>query len=248
MCYQRYKGYTRCGHADPQGTPIELEACDEFFATGRCEQERQYILMASSSLSGPCPTCWLLECDLMEAIGSLEDGDGGSAAWRLWYRLGWLHNEAELVEDLLYVRRMLYHEMVQWQGPYHNYQGLILHWIVIFNEFKYWLRERLEKRDAWGRLYFPPGEERGVRIEKKKVLQHLVRWMLVNMAEGSFNGLEIAVFREGLDMAFNNLIYQWDTHFLEEPGCDNAMAEFTTYWTYWYTMREAAPTQGGTRV
>ncbi|KAI8954005.1 hypothetical protein F4801DRAFT_69597 [Xylaria longipes] len=244
MCYERYKGYTVCAHVDPQSTPTESKQCEELSATGRCAQGKTYVLVVGESTPTPCPGCWQLECRLMDAVGSLDDEHRGSATWRLWHRIGWLYKEVMLVLDVVYVRNTLYSEMHRWEGPRHNRQVLIAKWIAVFDEFKDWLCERLEKRDAQGRLYFPAGEEKDVRIEKKKVLQHLVRWMLVNMAQGKFDKLDIAIFREGLDMAFNNLIYQWDTHFPEEPGCDYAKEEFTKYWTNWFKKRDSAPTQG----
>ncbi|RYC56798.1 hypothetical protein CHU98_g9410 [Xylaria longipes] len=244
MCYERYKGYTVCAHVDPQSTPTESKQCEELSATGRCAQGKTYVLVVGESTPTPCPGCWQLECRLMDAVGSLDDEHRGSATWRLWHRIGWLYKEVMLVLDVVYVRNTLYSEMHRWEGPRHNRQVLIAKWIAVFDEFKDWLCERLEKRDAQGRLYFPAGEEKDVRIEKKKVLQHLVRWMLVNMAQGQFDKLDIAIFREGLDMAFNNLIYQWDTHFPEEPGCDYAKEEFTKYWTNWFKKRDSVPTQG----
>ncbi|KAI0444993.1 hypothetical protein F4803DRAFT_548619 [Xylaria telfairii] len=245
MCTHRYKGYTICAHEDPQSTPTEPKPCDEFRATGTCAQGKRYVLVSEESARSPCPGCWQLECRLLDAVGSLEEEHSGSATWRLWHRIGWGQRDVMLVLDIVYVQKMVRDQMLRWEGPRHDRQALVAKWIAVFGEFKDWLCGRLEKRDARGRLYFPPGEEkRDTRIEKKKVLQHLVRWMLVNMAQGRFDNLDIAIFREGLDMAFNNLIYQWDTHFLQDPGCDCAKEEFTKYWTDWFRKRNKAPTQG----
>ncbi|KAI1754270.1 hypothetical protein F4782DRAFT_48994 [Xylaria castorea] len=246
MCYERYKGYTVCAHAHPQNTLTKPKRCKEFGATRRCTQGKKYVLIAKESTPTPCRGCCQLANRLMDAIGGLGDEHKGSATWRLWYRIGWPRKEAVLMLD--WVRDRMYDEMNGWEGPRHNHQTLIAKWIAIFDEFKDWLRRRLEKRDAQGRLYFPPGEGKDVRIEKKKVLQHLVGWTLVNMARGEFDKLDIEVFRESLDMAFNNLIYEWDTHFAEEPGYDYAKEEFTKYWTDWYRKRDKALTQGRTRV
>ncbi|KAI1419815.1 hypothetical protein F5Y12DRAFT_792747 [Xylaria sp. FL1777] len=245
MCYERYKGYTICSHADPQSTPTESKQCDEFRATGRCAMGKKYVLVTEEFTPGLCARCWELEWRLEDAIGSLDDEHSQSDTWRLWYRIGWSHKDVMLVMDLIFVCQMAQVEMYKWAGPHHTGQTVLGHWTAVFREFQAWLGERLEKRDARGQLYFPPGEEKDVRIEKKKVLQHLVRWMLVNMAEGRFNTLDMATFREGLDKAFSNLIYQWDTHFPEEPGCEHAKEEFTKYWTSWFAKRERNPRQHG---
>ncbi|KAI0428048.1 hypothetical protein F5Y09DRAFT_11041 [Xylaria sp. FL1042] len=238
MCYERYKGYTICSHADPQSTPTESKQCDEFLGTGRCAMGKKYVLVTEEFTPGLCPGCWELEWKLEDAIGSLDDGQRQSDTWRLWYRIGLPHKDVMLVMDVIYVCQMAQLEMYRWEGPYHAEQVVLAHWTAIFREFKDWLEERLEKRNARGQLYFPPGEEKGVRIEKKKVLQHLVRWMLVNMAQTRFNNLDIPTFREGLEKAFSNLIYEWNTHFLEEPGCDLAKEEFSKYWTSWFAKKE----------
>ncbi|KAK5627966.1 hypothetical protein RRF57_003681 [Xylaria bambusicola] len=57
------------------------------------------------------------------------------------------------------------------------------------------------------------------------------------MARGKFNNLETIMFREGLEKAFNDLIYQWDTHFPEDPGSEPAKEEFTKYWMSWFGLR-----------
>ncbi|KAI1124772.1 hypothetical protein F5Y10DRAFT_22181 [Nemania abortiva] len=243
MCYEQYKGYPVCQHADPQSTPTELKQCDDVLTTGVCKEGKKYVLVASEATPALCPGCWELEGRLEDAIGSLDDARWESPTWRLWYRIGWAHKEVMLVLDAMYMRSMLYREMFNWEGnPHHTHQALIAHWTDIFDEFKDWLAERLEKRNTAGQLYFPPGEEKGARIEKKKVLQHLVRWTVVKLAQGKFNQLDTVTFREGLDKAFNNLIYQWDTHFPEEPGCDCAKEEFTKYWVNWFGKREHAHT------
>lgn len=64
---------------------------------------------------------------------------------------------------------------------------------------------------------------------------------MINLAQGKFDNLDNLTFREGLEKAFNNLIYQWDTHFDEEPGSEPAKAEFTKYWTSWLAVRERVP-------
>ncbi|KAI1312082.1 hypothetical protein F5Y03DRAFT_263786 [Xylaria venustula] len=240
MCYERYKGYSICSHADPQSTPTESKQCDEFLATGRCIMGKKYILITSESTPALCRTCWEVEWRLEDAVGSLDDTQSGSDTWKLWYRIGWPHKELMLVVDIIYVCQRAQAEMYSWNGPRHNGQFVLVHWTAIFREFQAWLGERLEKRNALGQLYFPPGEERDVRIEKKKVLQHLVRWMLVNLAQGRFDNLDIPTFRQGLEKAFSNLVYEWDTHFLEEPGCDLAKEEFSKYWTSWFMTRERA--------
>ncbi|KAH8166362.1 hypothetical protein CIB48_g1902 [Xylaria polymorpha] len=275
MCTHRYKGYTICAHEDPQSTPTEPKPCDEFRATGACAQGKRYVLVSEESAQSPCPGCWQLESQLLEAVGSLEDehrggSASGSATWRLWHRIGWAHRDVMLVLDVIYVQKMLRDEMLRWEGPRHDRQALVASRIAVFGEFKDWLAGRLEKRDARGRLYFPPrrGEGRPDREEEGlaapcKMDVYLIdnlfegtmtllggvqelTWIgpVVNMAQGKFDNLDIAIFREGLDMAFNNLIYQWDTHFLEDPGCDCAKEEFTKYWTDWFRKRNKAPTQG----
>ncbi|KAI0110448.1 hypothetical protein GGR51DRAFT_511262, partial [Nemania sp. FL0031] len=241
MCYEQYKGYPVCQHGDPQSTPTEPKPCDSFSATGICAEGKQYVLVASEATPALCPMCFALETQLQESLGSLDDARSASPTWRLWYRIGWQHKDPMLVLDALFVRQMLWREMFAWAGdPMHSRQILIGHWTDIFDTFKEWLAERLEKRNAAGQLYFPPGEEREVRMEKKRVLRHLVRWTMVKLGQGNFNNLDTATFREGLDRAFSNLIYQWDTHFPEDPGCDDAKEEFTKYWTNWFGIREQA--------
>lgn len=179
MCYERYKGFTVCAHADPQSTPTEPKHCDEFAATGRCSEGKKYVLVAEETMPGLCGACWERTFKLEDAVGSLDDDDedGSSSTWRLWRRIGWRHKEVAFVRDAMYLREMMYLDMFHhWKGPDHGREAIITHWTEVFREFTDWLGERLEKRDARGRLYFPPGEEKGVRIEKKKVLQHLVRW------------------------------------------------------------------------
>lgn len=176
MCYERYKGYSFCSHADPQSTPTESKHCDEFFASGICATGKKYMLVTSESTPGLCPQCWLLEYQLEAAIGAHDESQIGSDTWRLYRRLGWLHKDVLLVVDVIYVIQRAKTEMQQWQGPQHEEQIMLRHWADVFSEFKEWLAERLEKRDREGKLYFPPGEEKGVRIEKKSVLRHLVCW------------------------------------------------------------------------
>ncbi|TRX88414.1 hypothetical protein FHL15_010670, partial [Xylaria flabelliformis] len=217
MCQERYKGYADCKHLHPQSTVIKPKQCAEFIATGRCTQGKKYVFVPEGDMP-LCQRCLQLVSRLMDAIGRPDDKCKDST-WELWHRIGWPYEEA----------------LVVLEGT------LIARWIVIFEEFKDWLRQRLEKRNSQGRLYFPPGEG-------KKVLQHLVGWTLLNMAQGQFNKLNIAVFREGLDMAFNNLIYEWDTHFAEEPCSDCAKEEFTKYWTdwtNWLRKGDKTLTQGG---
>ncbi|TGJ83554.1 hypothetical protein E0Z10_g5205 [Xylaria hypoxylon] len=232
-----------CSHADPQSTPTESKQCEEFLMAGKCAQGKKYVLIAEEFTPSLCAGCWELEWKLEDAIGSLDDGQSQSDTWKLWYRIGWPHKELMLVMDVIYVCQMAQLEMYKWEGPNHRQQVILAKWTDIFRAFKAWLVERLEKRNGQGQLYFPPGEERGARIEKKKVLQHLVRWTLINMAQGRFNRLDTATFREGLDKAFNNLIYEWDTHFPEEPGCDHAKEEFSKYWTSWFEKRHKASKQ-----
>ncbi|KAI1739657.1 hypothetical protein F4680DRAFT_466178 [Xylaria scruposa] len=237
MCQERYKGYADCKHLHPQATVLKVKQCAALIATGRCAQGKKYILIPEEG-TPLCLKCWHLASQLMEAIGSPDDGCRDST-WELWRRIGWPYEEAIVVLDA--ILHHMYDEMKRWEGPRHNHQTLIARWIVIFGEFKDWLRQRLEKKNAQGYLYFPPGEE-------KTVLHHLVEWTLLNMAQGRFNGLNVAVFREGLDMAFNNLIYEWDTHFAEEPFSDCAKEEFTKYWTNWtdwLRKGDKALTQGG---
>ncbi|KAI0554124.1 hypothetical protein F4679DRAFT_346521 [Xylaria curta] len=222
MCRERYKGYADCKHLHPQGTVMKPRKCAEFIATGRCTKGKKYVLMAEEG-TPMCRKCLQLASRLMETIGSPDD-ECKDSTWELWRRIGWPYEEAIVVFNE--VLDHMYDEMKRWEGPRHNHQTLIARWIVIFDEFKDWLRQRLQKKNAQGRLYFPPGEE-------KTVLHHLVKWTLLNMAQGEFNKLNIAVFREGLDMAFNNIIYEWDTHWDEEPCPDCAREEFTKYWTNW---------------
>ncbi|KAK5627965.1 hypothetical protein RRF57_003680 [Xylaria bambusicola] len=177
MCYERYKGYSVCSHADPQSTPTESKLCDEFINTGVCVMGKKHVLVTSEYTPSLCPRCWELEVKLELSIGSLDDSQSGSDTWRLWCRLGWKHKDLILVVDLIYVVQMAQAEMHKWEGPRHNEQAFLKKWIEVFEGFKDWLWERLDKRDGEGRLYFPPGEEKGVRIEKKSVLRHLVSWM-----------------------------------------------------------------------
>ncbi|KAF2964556.1 hypothetical protein GQX73_g9006 [Xylaria multiplex] len=179
MCYERYRGYTVCSHADPQSTPTESKQCLEFTATGRCAQGKKYVLIADESMPSLCPECWELEWRLEDTIGSLDDDQSQSDTWKLWYRIGWPHKDLMLVMDVIYVCQRAEMAMREWQGPNHREQVLLAKWTDIFGTFKTWLAERLEKKNSRGRLYFPPGEERGARIEKKKVLQHLVRWTYI---------------------------------------------------------------------
>ncbi|KAJ2988247.1 hypothetical protein NUW58_g4079 [Xylaria curta] len=176
--------------------------------------------------------------------GLIDERIAESDTWALWYRIGWSSTDTAILREINHVRCVVVVEMNAWKDPRHARQLRFAAWIDIFDEFKDWLWERLGKRNAEGRLYFPLGEEKDARIEKNKVLQHVVRWTMANMADGKFDGLDTAVFREGLDRAFSNLIYQWDTHFTDEPGFDVAKGEFTRYWTGWLTMRDKARKQG----
>ncbi|KAJ3564708.1 hypothetical protein NPX13_g7752 [Xylaria arbuscula] len=205
--------------------------------------KQDYLLVTSESTPGLCPQCWILLYQLEAAIGANDDSQVGFDTWQLYRRLGWMHKDLLLVVDLVYVIQRAKEQMKNWQEPRHEEQWMLRQWEDLFAEFKEWITERLEKRDAEGKLYFPPGEERGVRMDKKSVLRHLVSWILINMALGKFNDLDVLEFREGLDKAFNNLIYQWDTHFDEEPGSEPAKREFVRYWSSWLAVRERVPRQ-----
>ncbi|KAI0855646.1 hypothetical protein F4860DRAFT_495630 [Xylaria cubensis] len=165
MCQERYKGYADCKHLHPQGTVMKPKPCAESTATGRCTQGKKYVLVPEGDMP-LCQRCGKLVSRLMDAIGSPDD-ECKDSTWKLWHRIGWPYEEALVVLDG--VLDKMYDEMKRWEGPRHNHQTLIARWIVIFEEFKDWLRQRLEKKNVQGRLYFPPGEE-------KKVLQHLVGW------------------------------------------------------------------------
>ncbi|KAI1117026.1 hypothetical protein F5Y14DRAFT_448412 [Nemania sp. NC0429] len=192
MCVHRYKVYATCQHKDPRGTPLAPQPCIWFKMMGRCgeglrfEQVRETGTTKAGKLS-LCPPCMALALRLEDSLGGLMDKQGDEKAkkalsktptWRLWRRIGYAHMDADLVRDARLVRTAMVNDMqLRWKGPNHGREARVRHWVDVFDEFKDWLVKRLDKRDAQGFLYFPPIEEKGARIERNKVLQHLVRWI-----------------------------------------------------------------------
>ncbi|KAI1364760.1 hypothetical protein F5Y08DRAFT_202072 [Xylaria arbuscula] len=136
MCYERYKGYSLCSHADPQSTPTESKHCDELLETGVCKMGKQYLLVTSESTPGLCPQCWILLYQLEAAIGANDDSQVGFDTWQLYRRLGWMHKDLLLVVDLVYVIQRAKEQMKNWQGPRHEEQWMLRQWADLFAEFK----------------------------------------------------------------------------------------------------------------
>ncbi|KAI1434875.1 hypothetical protein GGR50DRAFT_361245 [Xylaria sp. CBS 124048] len=243
MCVQDFKVYTACGHPDPEGTPTKIRRCYEYRAKGHCVVgvrpafiDRPLNRRDDGRLTDVfCPDCQVLRKEFEHCIGSLPNGDRDSPAWTLYHRIGWKRMSTEILKSINYAQDKLDDLIMKFNGREQEWlKSLVIGRIGFFEAFKEWLAEKLDKKNSAGELYFPRTEIKGKRMKNTR-LRRITTWTLEHLANGDFDEFNIGPreFKGYLTHAFNELIYDWENHFHDEPNIMDASREFDLYWKKW---------------
>ncbi|KAI2642939.1 hypothetical protein GGS21DRAFT_199294 [Xylaria nigripes] len=238
MCFHLIKGFRICRHPDPEATPKAVKHCTEYLKKGGCKKGTITILTDQvKPTTGFCPQCQDLRNRFFLSTGSLDTAHKNSATWKLYNRIGWEFKNHMFLDGAASARFHLDYEITTLGGrDQEEFTATIEKRIDFYEAFKEWLAERLGKKDPSGRPYFPQ-IELPQTSRKTTRLQYLVRWMLQTMADKDFDGLAIdkVTFKKCLRRSFNELIYDWEMEFLDDPGIQVAGSKFQWYWNRWAT-------------
>ncbi|KAI3336316.1 hypothetical protein HD806DRAFT_1755 [Xylariaceae sp. AK1471] len=253
MCRVIYTGFSECSHRDPEDTPATFK-CPSFYhsPTQECPDGPCYIIrgeIVDGMVRILCGTCQDLRSKLYRSIGYQDPEGENSATWKLWGKIGlrWKEGEERDQSPALFdlATNVVWHElrkeMMRWilAGPDHDKQLMMVRWTELFNTFKAWLEDALQRH------------YRDVEVmdeTQKRLLQYLVGWIMKRMMverppekpnkSRLFDDLDPETFHRGLEDAFQNSDYLWRTkhgelYYLpdaEDEAEKEAEAEFDALW------------------